>query len=169
MTPSEIEGGPVDPLAGHPQALRPLTAELVAAVLTTRGYACRPDADGNLVGRWGDSLIWFRRLGAAGEVLQVRTLTGPVFPIEDVPDLRVFCNGWNHDRYWPKAFVVVDDDGRARVCGEVITDLERGVTPHQLDQLVGRGVTAGCHLADAVAARAGQTHPSGQPGGGASS
>ena len=30
----------------------------------------------------------------------------------------------------------VDDDGRARVCGEVVTDLERGVTPHQLDQLL---------------------------------
>ncbi|WDZ87539.1 YbjN domain-containing protein [Micromonospora cathayae] len=154
MTPPEIEDGPAGPLAGHPQTLRPLTAELVAAVLATRGYVCRPDADGNLVGRWGESLVWFRRLGAAGEVLQVRTVTGPLFPIDDVPVLHDFCNDWNHDRYWPKAFVLVDDDGRARVCGEVITDLERGVTPHQLDQLLDRGVEAGCRLADAVAALA---------------
>lgn len=159
MTSPEIEDGPTGPLAGHPQALRPLTGELVAAVLATRGYVCHPDADGHLVGRWGPHLIWFRRLGDAGEVLQVRTVTGPLFPIEDVPGLRVFCNRWNQDRYWPKAFVVVDDDGRARVCGEVITDLERGVTPHQLDTLIECGVTAGCRLADAVAELADGVRP----------
>ncbi|OZV79319.1 hypothetical protein CA850_18165 [Micromonospora echinospora] len=147
MVPPELGDGP---LGGHPHTLRPLTGELVAAVLAARGYACHPDADDNLVGRWGTSLVWFRRLGGAGEVLQVRTLTAPLFGIEHVPALRAFCNDWNQGRYWPKAFVEVDDDGRARVCGEVITDLERGVTPHQLDQLLDRGISAGCRLAAAV-------------------
>ena len=44
----------------------------------------------------------------------------------------------------------VDDGGRARIYGEVITDLERGVTPHQLDQLLDCGITTGCQLAVAV-------------------
>ena len=57
-----------------------------------------------------------------------------------MPALYAFCNSWNHDRLWPKAFVHVDDDGQARVYGEVITDLERGVTPHQLDQLLDCGI-----------------------------
>lgn len=151
MASPELEDGPEGPLAGHPQALRPLTGELVAAVLATRGYTCHPDPGGNPVGRWGESLIWFLRPGAAGELLQVRTVAAPVFPIEHVPALHAFCNAWNHDRYWPKAFVVVGDDGRARIYGEVITDLERGVTPHQLDRLLDRGIAAGCGLADAVA------------------
>ncbi|MEU5720428.1 YbjN domain-containing protein [Micromonospora sp. NPDC047738] len=150
MASPEIEDGPDGPLAGHPQALRPLTRELIAAVLVNRGYAVAEDADGDLVGRWEESLIWFYRRGGAGEVLQVRTVAGHRFGIERVPDLYAFCNSWNHDRLWPKAFVHVADDGLAQVCGEVTTDLERGVTPHQLDQLIDCGIATGCQLAAEV-------------------
>ncbi len=138
-------------LGGYPGALSPLTNELVASVLTQRGYTVETDPAGELVGRWADSLIWFRRPGTAGELLQVRTVVAPTFAIEYVPALHAFCNAWNHDRLWPKAFVHVEDDGRARICGEVITDLERGVTPHQLDRLLDRGITTGCQLAAEVA------------------
>ncbi|MCM0677161.1 YbjN domain-containing protein [Micromonospora phytophila] len=151
MASPGIEDGSDGPLAGHPGALRPLTGELIAAVLDSRGYVVESDPDGDLVGRWDDSLIWFLRPGAARELLQVRTITAPTFPIEYVPALHAFCNAWNHDRLWPKAFVHVDDDGRARVCGEVITDLERGVTAHQLDQLLDCGIATGCQLAVEVA------------------
>ncbi|MDG4802251.1 YbjN domain-containing protein [Micromonospora sp. WMMD980] len=151
MASPEIEDGPDGPLAGPPQALRPLTGELIAAVLTHRGYAVVEEPDGALVGRWERSLVWFHRRGAAGEQFQVRTVTAPRFGIERVPELHAFCNTWNHDRLWPKAYVHVADDGTAQVCGEVTTDLERGVTPHQLDRLVDCGVTTGCQLADAVA------------------
>ncbi|MDH6460504.1 MULTISPECIES: YbjN domain-containing protein [Micromonospora] len=157
MASPAFEDGPDDPLAGHPQALRPLTGELIAAVLGNRGYAFSADADGDLVGRWDDNLIWFLRPGEAGELLQVRTMAAPAFGIEYVPTLYAFCNSWNHDRLWPKAFVHVDDEGVARVCGEVITDLERGVTPHQLDQLLDCGISTGCQLAAAVAQLPGGT------------
>ncbi|MEU5914407.1 YbjN domain-containing protein [Micromonospora sp. NPDC047527] len=139
-----------DPLAGHPGTLRPLTGDLVAAVLAARGRPVGRAVNGDLVGRFDDNLIWFLRLGADGELLQVRTMVTATFDIEQVPSLYAFCNSWNHDRLWPKAFVHVDDDGRAQICGEVITDLERGVTPHQLDQLLDCGITAGCQLAMAV-------------------
>ncbi|MEU2612079.1 YbjN domain-containing protein [Micromonospora sp. NPDC007271] len=150
MASPEIEDGPDGPLAGHPRALRPLTGELIAAVLANRGYAVAEDADGDLVGRWEQSLIWFHRRGAAGELLQIRTVAGHRFGIERVPGLYAFCNTWNHDRLWPKAFVHVADDGLAQVLGEVTTDLERGVTPHQLDQLLDCGIATGCQLAAAV-------------------
>ncbi|SCF40171.1 YbjN domain-containing protein [Micromonospora mirobrigensis] len=157
MASPEIEDGPDGPLAGHPRALRPLTGELVAAVLGARGYVVSADDDGDLVGRWDDSLVWFLCLGRSGEVLQIRTVAAPTFGIEQVPDLYAFCNAWNHDRLWPKAYVHVDDDGRALVCGETITDLEAGVTPHQLDQLLDCGITTGCQLAAAVRALPGGT------------
>ncbi|MFU8850539.1 YbjN domain-containing protein [Micromonospora sp. SL1-18] len=150
MASPEIEDGPDGPLAGPPQALRPLTGELIAAVLANRGYAVAEDADGDLVGRWEQHLIWFHRRGAAGELLQVRTVAAHRFGIERVPELYAFCSSWNHDRLWPKAFVHVADDGLAQVCGEVTTDLERGVTPHQLDQLIDCGITTGCQLGAAV-------------------
>lgn len=148
---SPIADGPDHPQAGYPGTLRPLTGELIATVLAARGYAVEADPAGDLVGRWADSLIWFLRPGTAGELLQVRTVAAPTFPIEYVPALHAFCNAWNHDRLWPKAFVHVEDDGRARVCGEVITDLEHGVTPHQLDRLLDCGIATGCQLAAEVA------------------
>ncbi|MGC4805441.1 YbjN domain-containing protein [Micromonospora sp. DT233] len=159
MAAPQTEDEPDGPLAGSPRALRPLTGERIAAVLTTRGYAVARDPQGRLLGRWDDSLIWFLRMGAAGEILQVRTVAAPTFPIEYVPTLHAFCNAWNHDRYWPKAFVHVDDDGQALVCGEVITDLERGVTPHQLDQLLDCGISTGCQLAAAVGQLPGAVRP----------
>ncbi|MDM4723127.1 YbjN domain-containing protein [Micromonospora sp. WMMA1363] len=148
---SPIADDPDRTLTGYPGTLRPLTGELIATVLAGRGYVVETDPAGDLVGRWADSLIWFLRPGAAGELLQVRTVAAPTFPIEYVPALHVFCNAWNHDRLWPKAFVHVEDDGWARVCGEVITDLEHGVTPHQLNQLLDCGITTGCQLANEVA------------------
>ncbi|MBQ0980534.1 MULTISPECIES: YbjN domain-containing protein [Micromonospora] len=150
MASPETAGDPDDPLAGHPGSLRPLSGELVAAVLAARGRSVGLTVDGELVGRFDDNMIWFLRLGGDGELLQVRTMVTPTFGIEQVPALYAFCNSWNHDRLWPKAFVHVDDDGRARVYGEVITDLERGVTPHQLDQLLDCGISTGCQLAVAV-------------------
>ena len=150
MASPEIEDGPDGPLAGHPQALRPLTGRLIAAVLANRGYPVTEDPDGDLVGRWEERLIWFHRRGVDGELLQIRTVAAHRFGIAHVPALYAFCNAWNHDRLWPKAFVHVANDGLAQVCGEVTTDLERGVTPHQLDQLVDCGITSGCQLAAAV-------------------
>ncbi|SCL30667.1 Putative sensory transduction regulator [Micromonospora nigra] len=144
------EDGPDGPLAGHPGPLRPLTRDLVAEVLAAQGHAVTPDDRGDLVGRWQDALIWFLLCGAAGEMLQVRTLAAPAFAIDHVPALHAFCNSWNRDRFWPKAFVHVDDAGRARVCGEVITDLERGATTHQLARLLDRGVATGRRLAAAT-------------------
>ncbi|MFE9693191.1 YbjN domain-containing protein [Micromonospora sp. NPDC005806] len=150
MASPEIEDGPDGPLAGHPRALQPLTGGLLAAVLANRGYAVAEDADGDLVGRWAESQIWFHRRGADEELLQVRTIAGHRFGIQYLPALYAFCNAWNHDRLWPKAFVHVGEDGLAQVCGEVTTDLERGVTPHQLDQLIDRGISTGCQLAAEV-------------------
>ncbi|AEB43529.1 MULTISPECIES: YbjN domain-containing protein [Micromonospora] len=150
MASPEYDDGLDGPLAGHPDTLRPLTHDLVAAVLANRGHAVTTDAGGNLVGRWAEAHIWFLRAGDLGELLQVRTVATHTFPVELVPRLHEFCNGWNRDRFWPKAFVHVDDAGQARICGEVITDLERGVTPHQLDRLLDRGIVTGCGLATEV-------------------
>jgi hypothetical protein len=142
---------PGDRVPDSADAITPLTGDLIADVLSARGYAFSIDGDGDLVGRWDDNVIYFFRLGSAGEILQVRTMAARLFTIDDVPRLYEFCNGWNHDRLWPKAFVHVNDDGTVRVCGEVAADLEHGVTPAQLDQIVNCGITTGCQLSDALA------------------
>ncbi|GAA4447736.1 YbjN domain-containing protein [Phytohabitans houttuyneae] len=139
------------PSDGEVQTLAPLTNELIAQVLSAREYNFGTDDDGDIGGMWDDNLIWFFRRGSQGEMLQVRTLAATEFTVDDVPRLYAFCNEWNHDRLWPKAFVHVNDDGTVRVFGEVTTDLERGVSHHQLDQLIGCGISTGCQLAEAAA------------------
>ena len=152
MPPPGIDNTPGGTTAdGFSQPLQPLTNDLIVAVLTARNCTVYPDADGDLVGRWDDNFIYFFRLGDNGEVLQIRTLAAATFPIDDVPALYAFCNAWNHDRLWPKAFVHVSDDGSARVCGEMVADLARGVTAAQLGQLLTCGISTGCQLSAALA------------------
>lgn len=152
MSPPDRDDLPDAPVGGgEMQVLRPLTTEFIAETLQAREYRFQTDPDGDLVGRWNDNVIYFSRLGPHGELLRVRTIAATAFSVDDVPTLYAFCNEWNHDRLWPKTFVHVDDDGTARVCGELITDLERGVTPAQLDHLVSCGISTGCQVADAAA------------------
>ena len=146
----------VDPTEGSfgdpdAQTLHPLTNELIAEVLEARDYTFYQDTDGDLVGRWDDNIIYFFRLGDGEDLLQIRTIAATAFTIDDVSTLYAFCNTWNHDRLWPKAFVHVNDDGSVRVYGEVIADLESGVTRQQLDQLIECGINTGCQLAATVA------------------
>lgn len=135
--------GPVPPL-------QQLSNDLIAEVLTARGYKYFTDSDGDVGGHWDNTLIYFFRLGEYQEMLQVRAMARRTFSIDDVPRLYAFCNSWNHDKLWPKAYVHVGDDGTAGVYGEVTTDLEKGVTLAQLDQLIACGISTGCALAEAV-------------------
>jgi Putative bacterial sensory transduction regulator len=135
----------------EPGELRSLSNEMIAATLDGRGFVYRIDADGDICGNWQGNLIYFFRIGEFREMLQVRALTRRVFSTDEVPRLYAFCNAWNHDRLFPKAYVHVADDGSVRVVGEVIADWEKGVTADQLDQVMICGIATGCQLADAVA------------------
>ncbi|MEV6595323.1 YbjN domain-containing protein [Actinoplanes sp. NPDC051346] len=135
-----------------PAPLQPLTNELIISALTAREFAHFVDEDGDVGGNWQDCLIYFFRLGKNAEIFQVRALAQAEFSTDDVPQLYAFCNAWNHDRLWPKAYVHTGDDGVVRVVGEVGADFEHGVTPEQLDQVMICGIATGIELAEAVVA-----------------
>lgn len=132
--------------------MQPLTHEMLTEALKSRGFHYFVDEDGDVVGNFQGNLIYFFQLGESREMLQIRALVQHVFGIDDVRRLYEFCNAWNHDQLWPKAYVHVNDDGTVNVIGEVVADWEHGVTAEQLDQVVICGVATGCQLADAVAA-----------------
>ena len=132
--------------------MQPLTHEMLTEALKSRGFHYFVDEDGDVVGNFQGNLIYFFQLGESREMLQIRALVQHVFGIDDVRRLYEFCNAWNHDQLWPKAYVHVNDDGTVNVIGEVVADWEHGVTAEQLDQIVICGVATGCQLADAVAA-----------------
>ena len=131
--------------------MQPLTQEMITDALTARGFHFVIDEDGDVVGNFQGNLIYFFRLGENREMLQIRALVQHIFGMDDVRRLYEFCNAWNHDQLWPKAYVHVNDDGTVNVIGEVVADWEHGVTTEQLDQVVICGVATGCQLADAVA------------------
>src|SRR4051812_4084790 len=91
---------------GH---LLPLSRDLIASVLDARGFHYQIDEDGDVYGCWDANLIYFFRIGERREMLQIRALTATVFEIDRVPSLHGFCNAWNHDRLFPKAYVHVAD------------------------------------------------------------
>ena len=131
--------------------MQPLTQEMITDALTARGFHFIIDEDGDIAGNFQGNLIYFFRLGENREMLQIRALVQHIFGMDDVRRLYEFCNAWNHDQLWPKAYVHVNDDGTVNVIGEVVADWEHGVTTEQLDQVVICGVATGCQLADAVA------------------
>ncbi|MGX6602622.1 YbjN domain-containing protein [Micromonosporaceae bacterium Da 78-11] len=128
-----------------------MTHEMITAALDARGFNYFVDADGDVAGNFQGNLIYFFRIGEQKEMLQVRAMIQHIFGIEDVARLYEFCNSWNHDRLWPKAYVHVNDDGTVNVIGEVLADWEKGVTVEQLDQVLICGIATGCQLSDAVA------------------
>jgi hypothetical protein len=132
--------------------VQPLTQDMITDALTAREFHYFVDEDGDVAGNFQGNLVYFFRLGAEREILQIRVLVQHIFGIDDVPRLYEFCNAWNHDQLWPKAYVHVNDDGTASIIGEVAADWEHGVSPEQLDQVVICGVATGCQLADAAGA-----------------
>ncbi|MDI6097553.1 YbjN domain-containing protein [Actinoplanes sp. NEAU-A12] len=130
--------------------MQPLSNDMIKTALDGRGFSYFVDADGDIAGNFQGNLIYFFRLGARKEILQVRAMMQHVFSVEDVQRLYEFCNTWNRDQLWPKAYVQVTDDGQAIVVGEVTTDCEHGLTTEQLDQVLLCGVATGCRLGEAL-------------------
>ena len=128
-----------------------MTHEMITAALDARGFNYFVDEDGDVAGNFQGNLIYFFRIGEQKEMLQIRAMMQHVFKVEDVPRLYEFCNTWNRDQLWPKAYVQVTDDGAVVVVGEVSTDWERGITIEQLDQALICGIATGCKLGEALA------------------
>lgn len=130
--------------------VHPLSNDMIKAALDARGFAYFVDADDDIAGNFQGNLIYFFRLGERKEILQVRAMMQHVFSVDDIPKLYEFCNTWNRDQLWPKAYVHVTDEGNAVVVGEVTSDWEHGVTPEQLDQVLLCGIATGCRLGEAL-------------------
>ncbi|MEU3455420.1 YbjN domain-containing protein [Micromonospora sp. NPDC006766] len=152
----DVDDWPADDLtepgpAGEEEPV-PLTLALLTAALDVRGdgYAVTPD--GTVVGRWGEAVIQFRRLGRQGEILHARVVASRQLPAARRAEAYAFCNAWNHDRLLPAAYVHDPGDGALMLAADVTTDLSHGVAPAQLVVLVTAAVSTGAAYAEAVAA-----------------
>lgn len=124
----------------QPSPLPPLSQEGLEAALEKEGVKLFRDDEGDIATRWEAGLtIYFLCRGDRGEILHVSSHLDRRFSLDDVPRLLVFCNEWNRDRVWPKAYVAQTGeghDGVAQVVGELSTELGAGVAVEQLAMLV---------------------------------
>ncbi|MFC4145408.1 YbjN domain-containing protein [Micromonospora mangrovi] len=144
--------GPADDPTPAEDEPAPLSLALVTSALDRRGDGYAVEPDGTVVGRWGEAVIQFRRLGRRGEVLHARVVATRRLAAGRLAEAYAFCNAWNHDRLLPKAYVHDPGDGTLVLAGDVTTDLAHGVAPTQLVVLLTATVSTGVAYAEAVAA-----------------
>ncbi|WP_406036776.1 YbjN domain-containing protein [Micromonospora sp. NBC_00898] len=152
--PDEWPDEPAEPTGPADEEVTPLGLSLITAALDRRGDGYAVEPDGTVVGRWGEAVIRYRRLGRRGEILHARVVAARRLPAARHAEAYAFCNAWNHDRLLPKAYVHELDSGELLLAGDVTTDLAYGVAPVQLDVLVDATVATGVGYAEAVAALA---------------
>lgn len=134
----------------EPDALHPLSAERIRHWLEANEFSYFVDNDGDLGGIWRGRLFYFFLFGDDSEILQSRGQWNREVSIERLEEILDYCNEWNAERIWPKAYARVRDNGMVHVISEVATDLENGVTDEQLSQLLFCGLSTGTMLFDAL-------------------
>jgi len=128
----------------------PVTRARVIEWITDYGYSYFVDSDGDVGGLWHSRLFYFLLFGAQTEILQVRGQWNREITIERIEEVLDFCNDWNTDRIWPKAYFRVRDNGMIQVYAEVSVDLEHGATDDQLDRLLACGLSTSAMLFDTL-------------------
>jgi hypothetical protein len=134
----------------HDKIPSPLHRARVLEWIADAGYSYFLDAEGDVGGMWHGRLFYFLLFGSHTEILQVRGQWNRDITIERLEEILEFCNEWNADRIWPKAYTRVRDNGMVHVFTEVTVDLEHGVNDDQLDQLLQCGLSTGSMFFDAL-------------------
>ena len=140
------------PAAAAETALVPLSNEAIITVRKARENSYAVDNSGDVFGSWGEEghRLWFLRSGQDKEILNVRYVHATLFDAGLLHALYEFCNAWNDNKLFPKAYVRVKESGRISLIGELTIDLEHGVTPQQLDLFMRCGITTGLRMGESA-------------------
>lgn len=141
---------PEPTVRGRVDVAAPLSGDRLVRWLDDSSFSYFVDNDGDVGGMWRGRVFYFFLFGQRQEILQVRGHWQREGAIERLVEVLEFCNTWNTERIWPKAYVRVRDDGRVHVVGEVAVDFEHGATDDQLGQTLHCGLATGTMLFDAL-------------------
>ena len=125
--------GPGESASSDPALFpRPLSRERIAVWLRNNGFHYFIDVDGDVGGLWHSRVFFFFLFGEHKEIIQVRGQWNREIAIDRIEEVLEFCNEWNSDMVWPKAYIRMPDSGMIQVCAEVSGDFEQGITDEQL-------------------------------------
>ena len=126
---------------------------LIQQVMDATGAAYIAD-DGDIYGRWEQGLFHFTDLGGNEHdpVLQVHGTWERCLGEADVARAVTFCNEWNAENVWPKAYAQLDEEYRiVGIFGETTVDLSAGLTLELVRSVVHQGIETALGLFEAAA------------------
>lgn len=126
--------------------LAPLTRERIKAALESRTWSYKVDSDGDIAGAWEDGVFWFLITGEQKEILYVRGVWDGRLSPDDLAGAERVCAEWNRDKYWPKVYPRITDEGKLLFNTEHIVDYEFGVSDDQLLLHIRGAVGTGCQF-----------------------
>lgn len=136
-------------------AIQPLSQELLGEIFKSLDLRYFIDDEGDFGSIFDDNQFYFFFQGVQGEVLTIQARWHKAVAMDDLDELRVALNEWNRDKFWPRAYHRVSDDGQIRVFGDLSVDFEPGVTPNQLEQTLRCVVATSTQLFASLADRFG--------------
>jgi hypothetical protein len=131
---------------GSSAQLEPISQERVEKALAAREWKYQRDPDGDTAGFWDNNPFFFLMPGEKKEILQIRGRWGKTLPIEKRADVLDSINEWHRQMIWPKAYVLVGDDGRMGVIAESAVDWEAGASDDQIDLTLRFAIVTTCQL-----------------------
>ncbi|MDO5080220.1 YbjN domain-containing protein [Buchananella hordeovulneris] len=132
--------------APNVDTVRPFTRERMADWMRSKDYNFSTDDDGDVITSFGNHRFLLMANGADAEVLTVRGRWAITAPASARYKILEAINQWSIEKIWPKAYVVVDDNGTLFVSTEVSVDLEKGVSDKQLGQYLSCGIGTAIQL-----------------------
>jgi hypothetical protein len=123
-----------------------ISRERIEGVLKDNGWRYHIDSDGDVGGVWDDNIFYFMLKGEEQEILWIQGRWHIALTVAQQGDAREVLDDWHRDRFWPKGYTRVDDDGELRIFAEHIVDFEHGVTDEQLALTIQEGISSGLQL-----------------------
>lgn len=124
----------VAPASDASGGLSPLTRDRIKLALEAEEWSYSVDSDGDIGGGWEYGSFYFLTNGEQNELLCIRgAWRGQLEGADFVRAVEV-CNSWNAEKFWPKTYARVDDEGAVRIHTEHNVDYEQGITDGQLRQ-----------------------------------
>ena len=124
-----------------------MTTELLKSTMDKQQWKYIITSSGDLHSAWDGHGFDFMRQGPNHEILIVRGRWEARPSISLHQQILDLLNGWNRDRFFPKAYIVdFPEDGNSRVVTEVVIDCEHGITEEQLKLHILSGITTSLKL-----------------------
>lgn len=143
-------------------ALPSLSVARIEAALTAEHITFAADPEGDLATRWSEGFVLYAMpRGEHGEILCVTVYLDQRVGAGEIRQAAEFCNRWNAESLWPKAYVrpvgaaeaagdaPAADPEYGLVMAELNVDLEFGVSDEQLRGLLVSAISGSAELTKA--------------------